>query len=45
MASEVVGHPQMHTVNDNIDNMNFTQLNEFVKLVIGFAIEIGEPSS
>ncbi len=45
MASEYTPHPSMHTARDNIDNMNFDQLNEFIKLSIGFVVELGEPVS
>jgi leucyl aminopeptidase len=45
MASEYTPHPSMHTARDNMANMNFEQLNEFIKLSIGFAVELGEPAS
>lgn len=43
MASEYTPHPDMHTVYDNIQNMHFTQLNEFIKLAKGFAVEMAAP--
>jgi len=43
MPAEVVLHPQMHTANDNLANVGFTQLREFVKLAVGYAVEIAEP--
>jgi len=45
MASEVTAHPSMHTPQDIIENMNFTQVNEFIKLAIGFMIEMAEPNT
>jgi hypothetical protein len=45
MPSEVVAHPQMHTVNDVIGAMNFVQVMEFIKLSVGFVIEMAEPAN
>jgi len=45
MASEFIPHPQMHTIQDTIQNVNFTQVNEFIKLAIGFVIKMAEPSN
>jgi len=43
MPAELTLHPQMHTANDNLANVGFTQLREFVKLAVGYAVEIAEP--
>lgn len=45
MPAEVVLHPQMHTAQDNMANVGFPQVSEFVKLSIGFMVEMGEPSN
>ncbi|CAL8142578.1 unnamed protein product [Orchesella dallaii] len=44
MGGEVVDHPGMHTVDDTIENMSFRQVNEFVKLAVGYTVEMAEPS-
>jgi leucyl aminopeptidase len=45
MPAEVVLHPQMHTINDNIDSVGFEQVGEFTKLSLGYLVEMSEPSS
>jgi len=42
--AEVVFHPQMHSEQDSFENVGFTQVIEFIKLAVGFAVEIAEPS-
>jgi leucyl aminopeptidase len=38
--AEVTFHPQMHSEQDSFENVGFTQVIEFVKLAVGFAVEI-----
>ncbi|CAL8109376.1 unnamed protein product [Orchesella dallaii] len=45
MAAEHTLHPQMHTAQDNLAGVSFTQVREFVKLAIGAIVEFGEPSN
>lgn len=41
---EAVSSPFMHTIKDTIETVNFRQVAEFVKLAVGYCIEVGEPS-
>ena len=41
MPVEIVFHPNMHTVRDSMDTVNFEQVREFVKLAIGHSVELG----
>lgn len=43
--AEVQLHPLMHTVNDVIASVGMVQVQEFVKLSLGFVVEMSEPSS
>ncbi|OXA60778.1 Leucine aminopeptidase 1 [Folsomia candida] len=43
--AELVDNPQMHRVGDTIDLVSWTQVNEFVKLSLGFAVELSEPGT
>jgi len=43
--SEAELFPYMHTTRDTISQVNFPQVAEFVKLAIGYAIELAEPST
>jgi len=42
---EVVNNPGMHTVTDTMANMSFNQVEQFLKLAIGYVIEMGEPAN
>lgn len=44
-VAEAIDSPYMHTTRDTIDTVNITQVREFEKLTLGFAIEMGEPVS
>lgn len=37
--------PQMHSEQDSFENVGFTQVMEFIKLSVAFAIEVAEPSN
>ncbi|XP_021945455.1 leucine aminopeptidase 1 [Folsomia candida] len=43
--AEVVFHPRMHSVGDNFASVGFTQVNEYVKLSLGFVVEMSEPGT
>jgi len=43
--AEVTFHPQMHTINDSYNSVGFNQVSEFVKLGIGFVVEVAEPAN
>ncbi|XP_021953333.1 leucine aminopeptidase 1 [Folsomia candida] len=43
--AETVFHPLMHRPGDNFESVGFTQVNEFVKLSLGFVVEMSEPGS
>lgn len=43
MVGEVYDSPYMHTVRDTLENMSLEQVHEFIKLGIGYVIELGEP--
>jgi len=43
-AGEVVLHPGMHTATDNFASVGFNQVEQFLKLAIGFMVEMGEPT-
>ncbi|ODM98733.1 putative leucine aminopeptidase 1 [Orchesella cincta] len=45
MPAEHTLHPQMHTAQDNLAGVSFTQVREFVKLAIGVVVEFGEPNN
>ena len=45
VPAEYVLHPDMHTARDTIDKVYFPQVLEFVKLAVGFTVELSEPSS
>jgi len=38
--AEPISHPEMHTVRDTIDRVNFEQMKEFAKLMIGAIVEL-----
>jgi leucyl aminopeptidase len=42
-VAEAIDSPYMHRLGDTIDTVNWRQLNEFVKLTVGFAVEMAEP--
>jgi len=42
---EAVSNPYMHTTNDELALVNFEQVAEFVKLAVGYAIEVSEPQT
>jgi len=42
MPNEAVSFPYMHTTRDTIDQVNFNQVQEFVKLALGYSIELAE---
>ncbi len=37
--------PQMHSEQDSFENVGFTQVMEFIKLSVAFAVEVAEPSN
>jgi len=37
-------NPNIHTIRDTLDYVNFAHVHEFAKLAVGFAIEVAEPS-
>jgi len=41
---EVVINPGMHTVTDTMANVGFNQVEQFLKLGIGYLVEMGEPA-
>jgi len=43
--AESILHPDMHTVLDTIDQVNFVQVKEFTKLALAYLIEISEPAA
>jgi len=43
--AEIVFHPQMHSIDDSFGSVGFTQVNEFVKLALGFMVEMSEPGN
>lgn len=42
-VAEAIDSPYMHRVGDTIATVDMRQLKEFVKLTVGFAVEMGEP--
>jgi len=43
--AEVTFHLLMHSVNDDFSRVGFNQVTEFVKLSIGFVVEVAEPAN
>jgi len=43
-AGEAIDHPGMHTLDDTIQNMDFDQVIEFIKLAMGYVVELAEPT-